>query len=755
MDLAKMTKGIVKHRSSEKLLLLNRVNESELLKSSSEVLQLIDSLLDAMVDPVVLLDSSGRILASNKSWLGFQRQWVREEVQTYGQLIAEIFKEAPEDEKILKIGVEVLQNKGASEFQHDFCVSSNEGRRHWIRFRATPVSFLEALGVLMLTHQDVSHLHRAEQDFRESYNLFRRLIESIKEGVFLYDTDGRFVMANTAFAESLGRSVAELLGKEPMEIFPHELASTIHEQNMLVRTTGHTLSFELMHRFPDGEVRNLQLSKGIYRNHRNEFAGIFGIARVLSNHEKIDETVEKSERHFRALIENSADRVSLLWPDGRIRYASPSSKRILGFDIDELINVDLFQRVHPQDVDELKRIFYDLRQRPGFSINHHYRALRKDGRWQWMEATMTNLLNDPSVGAVVVNERDISERKEAENHLRRYADLIKSSHDAIISTDIDGIVTSWNPAAERIFGYTQREIVGKSLKLLFSEESEILHQRLRMAALRGKGADSIEAVLIRKDERLVDVSITISPISDRERRVIGVSKIIRDITDRRCLEREILEISDREKERIGQDLHDDLCQHLIGISLVSDRIAKELEKAEHCHAKGVRDVTELVRSAVDHARQLARGLSLVQLEEIGLEESLNRLVQNTELIFRVPCSLECESTAIVNNVDTAKALFRIAQEALHNAVKHSQGTRIIISLKALRDTLVISVIDDGVGMPEHRSSVKESPDTPESGGFGLHGMLYRARSIGATLEFRKNREGGTTVVCRIPKRKCL
>ena len=754
-----MTKGTDKNRltgsfqfSLESLLTPQAPAQKEV--SVKQVASLLQGILDAMGDPAVLVDHSGAILACNRSWQSFLRQWTDSGTASYGEFLDTAFRNGVGDVTVLRDGLDVVRKEAAEDFQHDFQLTFRDGHRHWVRIRATRLECWKNAGVLLVSHQDVTRIHRIEQDFREGYNLFRRVIDSIQEGVFLYDMDGRFILVNTVFAEALGFSVNDMIGKGPFEVFSPELAATVHEQNILVRTTGHTLGFELMHQFPSGEVRKIQVRKGLYYNHRNEPAGILGVARVLATGDTVDETLEKSERHFRALIENSADRVSLLWPDGRIRYASPSSKRILGFDIDELINVDIFQRVHPQDVNALRKMFNELREKPGATMNHQYRALRKDGRWQWMEATFTNLLNDPAVGAVVVNERDISERKEAEAHLRRYADLVKSSHDAIVSANLEGIITSWNPAAERIFGYSQREILGKSLEIFFGENDRPVYERIRANALKGKGTNGVETVMLRKDERQVDVSITISPIFERANRAIGISMFIRDITDRRCLEREILEVSDREKERIGQDLHDDLCQNLIGLSMVSDRIAKELERSGVPQAGEVRRITEWVRTAVDRARQLARGLSLVQLEELGLVESLSRLIQNTETIYRIPCYLECEEAPALRNIDTAKALFRIAQEALHNAVKHSQASRIIISIRNVRDGVVLSVNDDGVGMPENRSTVRDHEETPESGGFGLHGMLYRARSIGATLEFRRNRDGGTTVFCRVPKRRC-
>ena len=703
-----------------------------------------------------MIGLSGEILLSNKAWKQFCDEWFQKaKGESYYLLLSALLSD---EVTALREGIERVFREECPDFQYDFDLA-REGERRFYRLKVHSVPFPgetrgsgeKHRGAVMLVHQDITAFNKMEQDLRESYTLFYTAIEGVEDGVFLFDRDGCVVMVNTVYARSLGFGVREMIGKNLFELFPADLAVTIQEQNLLVLTTQQTLTFEQVVA-REGKPARVRICKSAYRNHRDEIAGVFGIVRDISDKRGTEESLAKSERHFRALIENSADRVTLLREDGRICYASPSSKRILGFDIDELLNVDAFQYVHPECGRELRKRFRELVRRPGSLLVHQYRSLHKNGNWHWMEGTFTNLLEDPSVGAIVLNERDITPRKDAEHALMRYVDIVQSSQDAIIGTNPEGAIISWNPAAERIFGYEARSVLGKDIFHLIGGENYEFLMELHHTALKGKVKHGQEAVLYTKDERPLEVSLTISPIVDRDSEVIGVVKLIRDISDRRSLEREILETSDREKARIGQDLHDDLCQHLIGISLASDRLAKELEGEFPEQADKVREITRFVRTAVDHARRLARGLSLVHLDENGLESSLGQLVKNTEQLFRVPCTFASDPGIHVPNLDVAKGLFRIAQEALHNAVKHSEGTCIEIVLRSVRDRLIITVSDNGVGMAETKGRVKEGP---ESGGFGLHGMHYRARSIGATLEFRKNPTAGTSVVCTILKKKCL
>jgi len=751
----------------------------------SAILSVLNEALDAISELAIVIDASGCILAGNRPWRTAVEQFQAKDVDDvpamadrvgrmanpakalgaakadtnrgstppgdYFALAESAFGETAEERSALASGLRewAALNEGdaAPAFEREFSVGM-DGKRAWFILKGVRMPAYGE-GALLLLHRPVTELRKSEADLRESHILFHHTIEHVREGVVLFDKDGRFVFVNPAYAEALGLSVGQMAGKTIFEVFKPDLAKTIQEQNLLVLTTGQTLHFELLVETPRG-IRHLNISKGIYRNHRNEAAGIFGVTRDISVHHRAEKTLEKSERHFRALIENSADRVVLIAKDATIRYASPSTKRILGFEIEEMYGTDAFLWVHPQDHAIMRRRFKELLERPGGTMTGQYRALQKDGGWLWMEATATNLLDDPSVAAVVINERDISERKEAESELMRFADIIESSNDAIISADPEGLIISWNPAAERIFGYGLDEILGKSVDLLVPHEWRKTFSELRNAALRKKGSEDVETLLVHKNGRKINVSLTLSPIRDRDGATTGFSQIVRDITDRRRLEKEILEISDREKQRIGQDLHDDLCQHLVGISLVANALHEELARDGIKQAEDARQVVEMVRHAVEHARSLARGLSPLNLVDTGFITNLEMLVSSTEQIFRVPCAFECQEPFYVKNGAVAIHLYRIAQEALHNAVKHSCASRVIVSLEVTENAVVVSVKDDGIGFAQGGCRVRESE---LSGGLGMHTMQYRARIIGATLDFESVLGCGTRVICRVPKRR--
>lgn len=210
--------------------------------------------------------------------------------------------------------------------------------------------------------------------------------------------------------------------------------------------------------------------------------------------------------------------------------------------------------------------------------------------------------------------------------------------------------------------------------------------------------------------------------------------------DRKRLEKEILEISDREQRRIGQDLHDGLCQQLAGIELMSQALEQKIACRSKADAARAGEIARHVREAIRQTRLLARGLSPVTLESEGLMSALQELALNTEHIFRIACRFECSPPVPVRDQTVATHLYRIAQEAVSNAIKHGKATRISIELARQRHAMTLTIRDNGGGFPESK---------PEAKGMGLRIMHSRAGMVGGTLVTENDPEGGARVICTL------
>ncbi len=632
----------------------------------------------------------------------------------------------------------------------EFSVKTARGNRLFL-LQIDPLdASREAGGCFMATLTETTRQHKIAQDLRESHSLFQRVVEGTGDAVFIYDTHGRFLMHNTAGACLFSQSETKLAGKKIEDVFPPSLAQTIRTQNELVLATGRTVGYEIVLPQPQGD-RTLLIQKGIYRNHQNRVVGIIAVSRDITERKLAEEKLERSERHFRALIEKSNDCIGLVSEKGDILYVSPPAVRMFGFEIEHWIGANIFFWIHPDELKLAQESFQHILAPPANGGapelgSAEVRVLCKSGQWKWVEVTASNLLNDAGIQAIVLNVRDISERKQAEQDLQRFQAIINCSIDAIFSIDLQGLITSWNPAAARILGYDEQEMIGQDHRKLVPADRMEENDAFFRAVLRGKASRDVETMRQTKDGRRIEVSLTFSPIHSHGKTLAGVAVILRDITEHRRLEKEVLEISDFEKQRIGQDLHDDLCQHLVGISMVSSRLQKDLNQYGLKQADDAGQITTMLRTAVDHARMLARGLSPLDFSADGLKAALAALVINTTKLFRIPCEFECGTEVKIGDHDVATHLFRITQEALNNAVKHSRGTKVLVRMERRGDNLEISVADNGVGLCE--------TEKPRSSGLGMHTMNYRARIIGASLSTSPNSGGGLTVTCRyqLPRR---
>ena len=213
----------------------------------------------------------------------------------------------------------------------------------------------------------------------------------------------------------------------------------------------------------------------------------------------------------------------------------------------------------------------------------------------------------------------------------------------------------------------------------------------------------------------------------------------KEIQDRMQLEEEILGISEHEQQRIGHDLHDSLCQHLTGVALAGEVLSEQLAAKSLPEAKAVDQIVEMVEGAIDLTRTLARGLHPFDLKGEGFTDALRELAATITEGFKTPCAFECDTPVEILEPGVATHLYRITQEAVTNAVKHSNATEILVRLEAGTGGLTLTIRDDGVGVPQ------KIP-----GGMGLRTMAHRASVIGATFSVERQPSGGTRVTCQLP-----
>jgi PAS domain S-box-containing protein len=292
-----------------------------------------------------------------------------------------------------------------------------------------------------------------------------------------------------------------------------------------------------------------------------------------------------------------------------------------------------------------------------------------------------------------------------------------------------------------MFGYRAAEMIGRSIAPLVppdqaAELSQIV-DRVRL----GRSMLQYETVRLRKDGRALCVQQTVSPVRDATGQVNAMVVISRDVSELKRLQSLVLETAEQVQRRIGQDLHDGLSQQLSGIAYLTHLLHRKLVSQSLPEAEEAQRIVELVTEASHQARSVARGLLPVKPEPNGLAVALRRLASTIERTYPLSCWALCEPNLAIPDATLATHLYRIAQEAAHNAVKHSQANEIVIHLKRSQGRLQLIIEDDGRGW---RQGAEPRP------GMGLETMKYRARAIGATLRWRPRNDRGVRLVCSLP-----
>jgi len=322
-------------------------------------------------------------------------------------------------------------------------------------------------------------------------------------------------------------------------------------------------------------------------------------------------------------------------------------------------------------------------------------------------------------------------------------------------------VQTWHPASQHLprveratkdLGFARGEGIPGSVwarnKPLWIADISQQPVGRRARVLDKSGLRTVFAFPIRLNQEVLGVITVFS------RRVLPPDKhllqLLKDICSqigqvmgRRRAERQLLEISEREQQRIGRDLHDGLCQQLAGIAYIASNLQGRLAKVSPTEAVVAARIAELSRATAVQARQIARGLNPVNLGTMGLVAALEELASSIGTMFSISCRFESAHRVRIRDHGAAVHLYRITQEAVHNSITHGKATEIRVSLHRKRGGTVLSVIDNGRGL---------SNVSVEDWGMGIENMNCRARAIGARLQFAPCHGGGTIMCCTLPAR---
>ena len=391
-------------------------------------------------------------------------------------------------------------------------------------------------------------------------------------------------------------------------------------------------------------------------------------------------------------------------------------------------------------------------------LANHTKLISRSGKQIPIDNSAAPIKHDREIKGVVLVFSDVTERKLAGAVSAKLASIVESSSDAIISKDLNGIITSWNMGAEQIFGYTAEEVVGKSVTILMPPDRVDEEPAILESIRRGEGIDHYETIRQHKDGRLLDISLNVSPVYDSQGKVIGASKIARDMTQRKLAEsaireretmQRIVEAQEAERHRIARDLHDHLGQKMTALRLRIQGLT-ESKTDDRALDQAIGEVQESASYIDRDIGFLSWELRPTELENLGLINALRSFVREWSGQYGITAEFHSTTTDPVNeilldkNIETN--LYRIVQEALNNVLKHAQARNVNVLLHQRDNHIILVVEDDGLGFERENNS----GDLTKRGGLGLVGMHERAALLRGSLEIDTWPGVGTTILATIP-----
>ena len=451
----------------------------------------------------------------------------------------------------------------------------------------------------------------------------------------------------------------------------------------------------------------------------------------------------ESEEKYRRLFETVSDAAFVFAADTRqFVEVNEAALRLYGYSREEFLRLTHAAITAEQEDSEATIQLTLAGAAPRIPLRYHK---KKDGTIFPVEisASTFTLKGRPMACGII---RDITARKQAEAALGRreqeLADFFAESPLGLLWVGPDGRVLRVNQAELELLGRSGDEVFGRHVSE-FHADPRTAAEVLRRLAERHT-VQNYRARLRHKDGTHREVLIDANGLWE-EAQLVHSRWFTRDITRRVELEREILAISERERRRLGHDLHDDLCQQLACIEFLTHRLAKDLAARSAASAPQAREIAQMAQRAMTRTRELARGLAPVRLEAQGLADALRELAAGTRKVFRCDCRFRCSPPVLVPNHAVAIHLYRIAQEAVGNALKHGNARRIDLLLAAKGHSVTLAVTDNGLGMPA---------TLPRRTGMGLRIMRYRAEVMGGAFSVQPNPRGGTRVECTVPEGLC-
>lgn len=561
------------------------------------------------------------------------------------------------------------------------------------------------------------------------------VLDALPDPVFLCKPSGDVVYWNRR-AQEIANFAEDMRAEVNLtEVVPKSLRSLVQEKLEEVVELG-AARLEVPVLTTGGDAVPFEVTGSLVTHESNEF--ICGIARDISRRKARQEELRQQKEKWRLLVSQVEEyAIFMLDREGFVTTWNEGAEKIKGYAEEEILGHHFSLFYPEEDVDAGKtEEALAVAAREGQWIDEGWRV-RKDGSRFWA-LVMIKALHEENgrLRGFAKVTRDMTDRRKREQKLReserRYRRLFEESRDAVVLTTPEGDILDVNGAAEDLFGYSREELLTLEASDLYANPEE-RRQRILPGLQTANSSRFFEAHMSHKDGHtfLASASVTVHRDEDGEPQLI--QSLVRDVTEQRQLQRDILQAQEEERRRFGQDLHDGVASRLTGLHLHLDT-AKEMLDVGHPAYQHIEKAKAIAKESGESVRQLSHGLSPVRLKNTELPIALEKLAQNTDA-----CVFTCEDTLPSLSDEEKNQLYWIAQEAVTNARKYANADEIQIRLRTTRDSVCLLVEDDGDGFEA----------STESGGLGLRSMKYRSELLAGTFSLDTAPGEGTRVECRV------
>ena len=573
--------------------------------------------------------------------------------------------------------------------------------------------------------------------------------EFSNEMLCVADERGYFIRVNQAWTKSLGWSAEELTSRPYIDfVHPDDLEATRREAYLLLNSGHETIKFENRYRCRDGSYRWLAWRV----RHEPGLNQLVATARDVTDEKLQAEALRQSEQQFRSLATHAPIGIAQSDPEGSIFFVNSKWCDLAGVTRQETMGLQWKSFVHPDDLEGLLEVWQSALWAGRNMPAYEFRFLHKNGDIRWASSSISMLKSpDGRITGQIATIEDITNRKAAEHALRtkesQLRGILDNTSAVIYLKDLEGRYLLVNRRHRLLFSPNGEDIVGKTVLEIHPDSIACKMIEADRTVIEEQAPIVCEETAIHDDGPHIYRSIKF-PVKDHAGDVIAVGGISTDISDlkeahealkkKEELLRNMIEVQEDEKQFLCREFHDGLIQYAVGSLMLLESLQRSRSSTEDLAMIDV--VIGNLRKGIEDGRRVIRGVRPAVLDDLGLKAAVEDLIDQ---FSTSPISVTCDCDPQIGRLPDSIQItaYRVVQEALSNAKKHSGADRMHIELKMLAGELCLEIRDSGCGF-EVRSARKR--------GFGLRGMTERVRLLGGECTIESEQGAGTRVLVRLP-----